>query len=151
MAHEVRCTRVESSPLAVIRRQARQNELPRLVPEGCGIVWNALKAHGIKGAGRHVAIYWDNRITLEVGVEIGSSFSGAGEVVRSDTPAGTVATVQHVGPYQLLHEAHDAIRQWCTENGRALAGPSWEIYDHWQKEWDQDPSRIRTEVVYLLE
>ena len=35
--------------------------------------------------------------------------------------------------------------------GRALAGPNWEIYGHWQEDWNEDPAKIRTEVFYLLE
>ena len=42
-------------------------------------------------AGRHVAIYWDGSIRLEVGMELYGAFSEEGEVVRSATPAGPVA------------------------------------------------------------
>jgi hypothetical protein len=31
-----------------------------------------------------------------------------------------------------------------------LAGPNWEVYGHWQDEWNSDPSKIRTDVFYLL-
>jgi hypothetical protein len=61
MATDVRLAEVASIPLAVIRRQALQSDLARLVPQDCGTVWNVLKAHGITGAGRHVALYWEDR------------------------------------------------------------------------------------------
>jgi effector-binding domain-containing protein len=66
------------------------------------------------------------------------------------TPAGLVASVTHLGPYAGLRAAHDALHDWCKTERRQLAGPSWEIYGHWQSEWDADPSRIRTDVFYLL-
>jgi hypothetical protein len=50
-------------------------------------------------------------INLEVGVELEAPFAGHGEVVGSATPAGVVATAAHFGPYNRLHEAHQAIRQ----------------------------------------
>jgi len=31
-----------------------------------------------------------------------------------------------------------------------FAGPNWEIYGHWQSEWNTNPSQIRTDVYYLL-
>jgi len=65
---EVQVSHVPGIPVAVIRRHARASELPRVVPEGCGAVWNYLRAHQLKG-GRNVAIYWDGSIRLEVGVE----------------------------------------------------------------------------------
>lgn len=147
--YAVQLQRLGSIPLAVIRRQARSSELARVVPECCGVVWNAVRAQQTQ-AGRHVAIYWDGSIRLEVGVELHGSFAEQGEIVRSATPSGAVASATHFGPYAGLGAAHEAIRQWCVANNHRLAGPNWEIYGHWQRQWDTDPSRIRTDVYYLL-
>jgi effector-binding domain-containing protein len=113
-------------------------------------VWNALKAHGVKGAGRNLAVYLDEQINLEVGVEMDGPFAGVGEVVASSKPGGTVATTTHVGPYQLLGNAHRAIRDWCEQHGHRMAGPNWEVYGHWQDHWNNDPGQITTDVFYLL-
>src|SRR6266853_4917982 len=146
---DVQFAHVESVPLAVVRRQARPAELARVVPEGCGLVWSFIRAQKLKG-GRHVAIYWDGAIHLDVGVELDGSFAEGGEVVRSATPAGLAAFVTHLGPYGQLGAAHQAIRDWCSAHNHRLAGPNWEIYGHWQSAWDKDPSRIRTDVFYQL-
>jgi effector-binding domain-containing protein len=150
MAHVVRLEQLSSQPLAVVRRRASAQQLARVVPEACGTVWSALRAQNVTGAGRHVAVYFDDQINLEVGVELDAPFGGCGEVVPSATPAGLVATTTHRGPYGRLHEAHDAIRQWCASHGQAVAGPNWEVYGHWQDEWNRDPSKITTDVFYLL-
>jgi hypothetical protein len=50
----------------------------------------------------------------------------------------------------LLGEAHRAIRDWCASEGHAAAGPNWEVYGHWIDQWNRDPSKIRTDVYYLL-
>ena len=47
--------------------------------------------------------------------------------------------------YTRLGEA--AIREWCRAHDRAPAGPSWEVYGHWQA----DPAELRTEIFYLLQ
>jgi effector-binding domain-containing protein len=143
-------TVVDARPLAVVRRQAGVSELSRVVPDACGIVWGALRAQQVKGAGRHVAIYLDDQINLEVGVEMDTPFAGYGEVVGSSLPVGSVAKTVHFGPYGQLGEAHKAIRDWCARHGHALAGPNWEIYGHWEEEWNRDASKIRTDVFYLL-
>jgi effector-binding domain-containing protein len=147
--HVVEIEQMRSVPLAVVQRQARQADLSRLIPECCGIVWQAVKAQKA-AAGRHVAVYWDGSIRLEVGVELLGPFVDDGEVVQSATPAGIVASVAHFGPYGGLGAAHDAVRRFSEAQGHRLAGPSWEIYGHWQREWDADPSAIRTDVCYLL-
>jgi effector-binding domain-containing protein len=147
---EVEVREMAGVALAVVRRQVAATELAQIVPECCGLVWEAVKAQKVP-AGRHVAVYWDDAIRLEVGVEVQAPFVDDGEVVNSATPAGPVATVVHLGPYDTLGAAHGAIRAWAAANGRRLAGPSWEIYAHWRPEWDADPSQIRTDVCYLLE
>ena len=150
MAYDIRVEQATSRPLAVVRRRASLPELSKVVPEACGTVWGLIRAQQVTGAGRNVAVYLDDQINLEVGVELDAPFAEDGDVVRSGTPAGPVATTTHYGPYGQLHEAHEAVQLWCANNGHTLAGPNWEIYGHWQDAWNDDPSKIVTEVCYLL-
>jgi len=147
--YTIQLQRLPSIPLAVIRRQARRSDLARVVPECCGLVWDALRAQGTRG-GRHVAVYLDDAIRLEVGVEALAPFAEQGEVVRSATPAGLAATITHFGPYASLGIAHHAVREWCRANQHALAGPNWEVFGHWQPEWNAHPAQIRTDVFYQI-
>lgn len=71
--HVVQLQRVYSVPLAVIRRHVRPAVLSRVGPDCCGIVWSAVRAQSARG-GRHVALYWDDAIGLEAGVELEGSF-----------------------------------------------------------------------------
>ena len=141
---------VPPTPLAVLRRQVSATELARVVPECCGRVWKTLQAQGVRG-GRHVAVYWDGAIRLEVGVEVAEPFAEQDGVVRSNTPGGRVAVVTHLGPYAGLGQAHAAVREWAKTSGHRLAGPNWEIYGHWQDAWNADPSLIRTDVCYQVD
>ena len=150
MKYEIRLEQFSSRPLAVVRRRASLPELGKVIPEACGTVWNVVRALKVSGAGRHVALYWDEVFNLEVGVELETPFTGHGDVVASAIPGGPVATAVHFGPYNRLPEAHHAIRKWCADLGYELAGPNWDIYDHWKHEWCDEPEKIRTDVFYLL-
>jgi hypothetical protein len=151
MTYEIRLEHVAARPLAVVRRRATIMELGRVVPEACGIVWNALRTHKVAGAGRHVAVYLDSVMNLEVGVELVAALAApVGEVVPSALPAGDVATTTHFGPYQGLAAAHHAIHRWCEANHREPIRPCWEIYGHWEEAWNKNPALIRTDVYYLL-
>jgi effector-binding domain-containing protein len=147
--HAVQLQQLASTPLAVVRRQVKAVELSRVVPECCGLVWNAVKAQGAKG-GRHVAMYLDDTLRVEIGVELLSPFNDQGDVVRSATPAATVATTTHLGPYGGLGAAYKAIRDWCAEHKYRMVGPSWEIYGHWEPGWNADPSKIRTDLFWVV-
>jgi effector-binding domain-containing protein len=150
MDYDIHLDQHPTRPIAVVRRRASLQELAKVIPEACGTVWNVVRSQKIKGAGRHVALYWDDEFNLEVGVELEAPIAGHGEVVGSALPGGTVAAAVHFGPYNQLPEAHHAIRRWCASNGHNLAGPNWEIYGHWLHEWCDDPTKIRTDVYYLL-
>ena len=80
----VQFDQLDSVPLAVIRRQASASELSRVVPQCCGLVWNAVRAQQAR-AGRHVSIYWDGSIRLEVGVELYGTVcrGGGGRPIRN--------------------------------------------------------------------
>jgi effector-binding domain-containing protein len=148
-AHVIELRHLPSVPLAVVRRRVPASALARVVPECCGLVWNALRAQSIK-PGRNVAVYWNADIRLEVGVELEGLFREEGELVRSATPAGLTAFTSHFGLYDQLGRAHEAIRAWCTVRGHPLSGPNWEIYGHWQSEWHANSPEIRTDVFYQL-
>jgi len=155
MPYEISIQSISASqPTAVVRRRAALRELSRVVPEACGEVWKVIRAEKVQGAGRNLALYLsldvDQQLSIEVGVEMAVDFAGAGEVVRSELPAGRVAVATHFGPYAGLPGAHRAVRDWCAANGHEMAGPNWEVYGHWVEEWNVDPSQIRTDVVYLL-
>jgi hypothetical protein len=185
MQYDVRLEQFAGLPLAVVRRRARLQELSTVVPAACGVVWNAIRAQQVSGAGRHVAFYCPElvptgkrkgenaagssapspppdaakseganckpgELNLEIGVELAAPFGGHGEVFDSALPAGRVAVTAHLGQYSQLYHAHEAVRTWCQQQGHKLAGPSWEIYGHWEEQWNTDPNKIRTDVYWLL-
>jgi effector-binding domain-containing protein len=147
--YDIRLRQMAGTPIAVVRSVVRRADLPAAVQHGCGVVWNFVRENGLNG-GRNVAIYWDGSIRLEVGVEVPAAFIASDDVVLSATPAGPAVTTTHIGPYGHLGAAHGAIREWCAAQKLELAGPNWEVYGHWQPEWNADPSQIRTDVFYQI-
>ena len=154
MHYPIRTHRVAAAPIAVVRRRAPAGRLADVVPAACGTVWDAIKALGVTGAGRHVAVYLGHSgglVDMEIGVEVAAPVGRHGEVFDSLTPAGDVSTTTHFGPYGRLGDAHAALRAWCAANQRTPAGPTWELYGHWLPSWNDDPSQIRTDVFHLLQ
>jgi effector-binding domain-containing protein len=150
MPYEIQLAESEPTWLAVVRERVRAQDLSRFVPAACGEVWSFIMAGNLPKPGRHVAVYLDGEGNVEVGAEVAEPFTGNDHVHCSQLPAGRVATTTHYGPYGRLSEAHAAIRTWCAEHGHALTPVSWEIYGHWEESWNADPSKIRTDVFYLL-
>src|SRR5712691_8238825 len=101
----------DSKPMttAVVRSRVPTKELSRFVPAACGEVWEFMRSSGLPRPGRHLALYLDGEMNIEVGVEVAQPFAGNDRVVCSSTPAGLVATTAHLGPYNRLGEAHKAV------------------------------------------
>ena len=150
MSYEIRLTKVDVILTAVIRERVRPAELSKFVPAACGEVWSFVRTAGLPRPGRHTALYLASGM-VEVGAEVSERFTGNDRVHCSQLPAGQVLTTTHFGPYLRLGDAHTAIRQWSVAQGQHLSGISWEIYGHWDQSWNTDPSKIRTDIFYLLE
>jgi effector-binding domain-containing protein len=146
VSHEVRLGSAAARPTAVVAATTTWPEFPALWRELLDQVWACLRAGGIERGCRNVMLYLDDVPHVEVGVELTQPCPLTGRVVASHLPAGSVATTVHIGPYSGLGAAHQAVRDWCAEQGRQLAGPRWEVYGP----DDPDPAKVWTEVCYLL-
>jgi len=137
-------------PLAIVRGRAERADLSRVIRELFDRVYSSHVLPPRSDRGLNVVFYTGKcspeELELEAGIQVPGSFCSAGDLIRSQTPAGTVATSVYWGAYEGMKSAHDAIQQWCREHECEPAGPSWEIYGH----WSDDPATLRTDVYYLL-
>ena len=112
-------------------------------------VYAARAAGTVTLGGQNIFIYRDGTpdwLDVEFCVGVTSPFSSVGAVEQLETPSGNVAMTTHVGDYGGLANANTAVVEWCRVHDRVRAGPSWEVYGH----WNPDPAQCRTDVYYLL-
>src|SRR6516225_3870264 len=149
MPYEIKMTQAEAISTAVIRSRVPASELSKFVPAACGEVWAFIRSARLPRPGRHTALYLEDGF-VEVGAEVSAPFTGNERIHCSQLPGGAVAWTTHLGPYPRLGDAHGAIREWCARHGHQLSGTCWEIYGHWEESWNDDPSKIHTDVFHLL-
>jgi effector-binding domain-containing protein len=149
MAYEVTIESVAEQLVAAARQRTTYAAISREIGALLDGPWAFLRAHpGLRTDGHNVAIYRNNANggSIEVGVQVLHPFEETALVVCSATPGGRVARAAHYGPYDQLGAAHDAVMAWCREHGHETTMPFWEIYG----DWDDDPAKLRTDVLYLL-
>lgn len=143
---------VSAQPLAAVRRRAFSRDVGRIWGPALDLVWEFLGRHpGLRTDGHNCFVYRhsgqrDTPMDIEFGVQVTRPFESEGEVICTETPAGEVAMATHVGSYDKLSTAYDAIYAWRAATGRTFGGCSWEIYG----DWNNDPSKLETQVIYLL-
>lgn len=152
MAATVTVQRVQPRKLAAVRRQVAIRDIGAVWRPALDQVWKFLGTQpGLRDEGHNIFLYHhpaarDLPINVDFGVEVTRGFEASAEVYPTQTPAGEVAAALHIGGYDRLNEAHDAIHAWAQANNRTFAGKSWEIYG----DWSDDPAKLETTVVYLL-
>ena len=152
MRYEVITTSVSAQPLAGVRRRVFAKDIGRTWKPALDLVWEFLHRHeGLRTDGHNCFLYHhpvdrDAAMDIDFGVQVVRPFADEGEVISTETPAGTVAMTTHIGSYSGLVAAHNALHSWRAENGRRFGICSWEVYGDWM----DDESKLETRVVYLL-
>jgi len=153
MTYQIVTKTVDAQLLAAVRRHVPIRDIGRTWKPALDLVWEFLRRHGdLREGGHNCFLYHhparrEEPMDIYFGVQIVRAFESEGEVVCAETPAGEVVMTTHVGSYDKLAQAHDAIHSWRAANGRTFGGSSWEIYG----DWTDDPSQLETQVVYLLQ
>ena len=146
MQYEVVLATRGAGRIAAVREHVTPADIGQRFGPALDQVWAFVREAGLT-TGHNVFVYDDTAPgVIQFGVQVDEEFADGAVVVCSETPAGTIATTTHVGPYAELGGAHSAVRAWCLDEGRPIAGPFWEIYG----DWDDDPTKLETEVCYLL-
>jgi len=150
MEYPVTLQHVPQQILAAARQRTTFNLISKEIGPLLGHAWAYLKEHPQLRSpnSMNVAIYRDDTGagSIEVGVTVNAAFPETPNLICSTTPAATVATTAHFGPYSQLGAAHQAVRQWCKQHGHETALPYWEIYGH----WNDDPAQLRTDILYRI-
>lgn len=153
MNYDVVTKTVTAQTLAAVRRRVRIRDIPTTWKPALDLVWEFLRRHkGLRTDGHNCFLYHhpadrEAPMDIDFGVQVIRTFAGEGEVICSATPAGEVVMTTHIGSYGKLAAAHEAIHSWRAATGRSFGGRSWEIYG----DWNDDETKLETQVVYLLD
>jgi effector-binding domain-containing protein len=147
--YEVREVVVAPRAVAGVRAQVRRGQVGQEFGRYLDQVYAAARTGAVSLDGQNIFIYraaTADQLTVDFCVGATAPFEAVGAVMPLVTPAGRAMVTTHHGDYGGLGAASDAVRAWCGAHGHALAGPSWEVYGH----WDPDPSKLDTDVYWLL-
>jgi effector-binding domain-containing protein len=139
-------------PTAVVRATLTVPEIGGWFGPTLGRVAGWLGSRGIAIVGPPFARYHEldpehERFEVEAGFPVATPVEGDGEVSASSLPGGPHATTLHVGPYEGLGAAYDALLAWIVEQGGEPAGDAWEVYESDPVE-QPDPTTWRTQVYW---
>jgi effector-binding domain-containing protein len=136
-------------PTAVVEATLSVPEIGPWLGKTYHAVAELMASQGIRPAGPPYARYHmlgEDRFQVEAGFPVSKAVAPDGEVRPSTLPGGPVAETTHIGPYDAMQPAYEAIAAWIREHGGEPVGDPWEIYfsDPVQQ---PDPGTWRTEII----
>lgn len=143
---------LSEQPTAVARAQVPADELGSWIGVAHHLVTRYLRRHGVKPAGppfARVSVV-DHTADVEAGFPVHQPIDGDGDVEPSTLPGGRAVVTTHLGRYEGLGYAYEALENWLARHGRTPAGPQWETY-YTDPNAEPDSSRWRTDVVVPCE
>ncbi|MDY6892214.1 MAG: MerR family transcriptional regulator [Chloroflexota bacterium] len=121
-----------------------------------GEIFAHIGKHGVAPMGPPMAIYHDAEyrerdVDVEAAVPVGGSEPDAGRVSLRELPAvEQLACVVHVGAFDGIDQAYNALMTWIETNGFNIIGPSREVYLQGPGP-GTDPASYVTEVQFPVE
>ena len=151
MKYDVVVEAAQAELIAAVRATTPISGIARVWKPALDQVWAFVKSHGGLRPGHNLFLYHhperrNEAMNIDFGVQVAVPFEREGEVHCVQTPAGEVAKTIHIGPYDRLRDAHEAIHAWSAAQNRRIGQASWEIYG----DWNNDPNLLETTIKYSL-
>lgn len=114
-----------------------------------GAIASVIQAGGGYPAGPPFARYHrlaSDGFAVEAGFPVSAAIDTEGDVRLSHLPGGPAAVIVHIGPYEQMAPAYEALASWVRSHGDEPAGDPWEVYFS-DPASEPDPATWRTEIV----
>ena len=153
MAYQIVARTLADQPTLVMRGKADAEHLGSWLAAAYRTLGDHAAATGSRFSGPPYATYRAldtelGELEIEAGFPVQTPGTGNGTVAAALLPGGLAATTWHIGPYESLACAHEAIDTWIAARGGHLDGRCWEVY-YSDPFSEPDSARWRTEVVKL--
>lgn len=131
MTYDISIVQLEKQPTLV----GKATVAPALLSARLAEILPAVAAHlgsvGVPPVGPPFTKYLqvsEAEMVIEAGMPVAQPLEAGKGVEPSSLPGGKVAQTVHVGPYDQLGHAHQALLDWITQQEFEASGDVWEVY-----------------------
>lgn len=150
MSYDIRLRKLAQQPAAVIRFRCAPEQISPQLVSAFDEIGRYLNDSGIEHRASSVYarfLVGGPEIDVEAGFTVPTPIAAKGQVKPGELPECEAAVTLHVGPYEELPAAQNAIRHWIAANDREPGGAPWELY---LSTGAEPPSQCKTEVYWPL-
>ena len=142
----------ERRPALVVRTRTPVAEMSSVLGPAWGAVMACAAKAGAQPSSPPFVAYHNmdmSDLDIEIGFAVPHPVEGEGDVAAGDIAAGRAAVTLHVGPYDQVGAAYEALQDWMRANDLAPAGPPYEFYLNDPQ--DTPPDQLQTRVVWAVQ
>jgi hypothetical protein len=128
MTYEITLVDLPEQDAAVVRGHVAVDGIGEFLGGAFGEIMGAL--HGVEIVGPPFARYAlpDEGFDVMAGFPVSSPVTQVGRVEPDRLPGGPAATTMHVGSYEGVAAAFEAVQAWVADHRFVVAGDPWESY-----------------------
>src|SRR5215207_10887002 len=145
---DVKIVELQKQPTAVIREQVAMNALPEFFGRAFAEVSAAMEAQSVQLAGPPFALYRGmptEIVDVEAGFPVSTTIAALNGVEAGLLPACRAVQAMHVGSYDTLGTAYEAVKRRMRDEELEASDDMWEYY---LSDPSTDPATWRTLVVW---
>jgi effector-binding domain-containing protein len=150
---EYRCELLDrpAQPTLAIRTRTPVKRLPQVIGQAYGAIFQYASELGFQPSGAPFVAYYNmdmEDLDTEIGFPFQQRLPGRGNILAGEIPGGKAAACLHVGPYDQLAAAYQALHEWTEANGHARTGVAYEFYLNDPQA--TPPAELQTQLVFPL-
>jgi len=145
---DVKIVELQKQPTAVIREQVAMNALPEFFGRAFAAVSAAMESQNVQPAGPPFALYRGmptETVDVEAGFPVSTTIAALNGVQAGLLPACRAVQAMHVGSYDTLGTAYEAVKRRMRDEELEASDDMWEYY---LSDPSTDPATWRTLVVW---
>lgn len=150
MSYDVKKSNIAPQLVAYAEGSENPQKTPQLFGQLLTKVTQHIQSNGGQVAGPPFTRYMEmdgETVKMWVGMPLRAEIPEGDGITVDHLPGGTIAMTTHVGPFDQLGNAHEAVLEWIDESDHEQTGPPWEYY--WSDpEKEPNPDNWKTEVFF---
>ena len=140
-----------AQPALAIRTRTSVQNLPHVLGPAWGAILQYAGRMGVQPSGPPFVAYHNMNmqdLDIEIGFPFAQELKGEGAVLAGEIPGGKAAVCLHVGPYDQVGVAYEALRKWTEAHAYTPSGVAYEFYLNDPR--STPAAELQTQVVFPL-
>lgn len=149
MSYQCELIDLTAQPVLSVRARGAVKDLPAIMGRSYGVLGAYLGRMGQQPAGAPFVAYYNQdmqNLDLEIGFPVAQALPGQGEIQAGEIPGGKAVRCMHVGPYEKIKPAYEALGKWMQAKGHQGTGVCYEMYLNDPQQ--TPPEKLQTQILF---